>query len=48
MLNAIKITVITISTSVSFHTYRNPVPLIIIFLIIVMKYLGGIIVANQS
>jgi hypothetical protein len=40
-LNPMKSTVMERSTSVSFQTYRKPVPLIIILLIIVIKYLGG-------
>ena len=48
MLNAINTIVIIMRTRVSFHTYRKPVPLIIMFFIIVMKYFGGIMAANQS
>jgi hypothetical protein len=38
--------VMAIRMRVSFHIYANPVPLIIMFLIIMMKYLGGIIMVT--
>ena len=47
-LNPINITVMTISMRVSFHTYKKPVPLIMMFFIINMKYLGGRIALTQS
>jgi len=40
-LSPVKTRVMIARTNVSFHMYMNPVPFIIMFLIITMKYLGG-------
>jgi hypothetical protein len=48
ILSPINTKVINKSTRVSFQTYKNPVPFIIMFLIIIIKYLGGSTALIQS